>query len=262
MTEDEDAPGRCWENNAETWTRQARAGYDIYRDHVNTPAFFAMLPPVAGKAGLDVGCGEGSNTRKLARLGARMRAVDIAPTFIENAKQTEAAEPLGIEYRTADAGALPFADGEFDFVASFMALMDVGDPAGALAEIGRVLRRGGFVQFSIMHPCFAPPHRRVLRDAEGKAYAVELAEYFSRGRHVEEWWFTATTEAERRAVPPFRVPYTHLTLGDWFDAVSAAGLRIRRLGEPAAGPETAAAVPDVADTRVVPLFLHVLADKQ
>ena len=37
-----------WEGNAETWTRHARAGYDVYRDALNTPAFLAMLPDVAG----------------------------------------------------------------------------------------------------------------------------------------------------------------------------------------------------------------------
>ena len=61
-----------WEANAETWTRHARAGYDIYRDALNTPAFLAMLPAVSGLDGLDIGCGEGSNTRKLAERGARM----------------------------------------------------------------------------------------------------------------------------------------------------------------------------------------------
>ena len=42
-----------WESNAETWTRLVRAGYDIYRDALNTPAFLAMLPPVSGLCGLN-----------------------------------------------------------------------------------------------------------------------------------------------------------------------------------------------------------------
>ena len=80
----------CWEANAETWTRHARAGYDLYRDALNTPVFLANLPPVAGLKGLDIGCGEGSNTRKLAERGARMTAVDIAPTFIRTDGTAEA----------------------------------------------------------------------------------------------------------------------------------------------------------------------------
>jgi SAM-dependent methyltransferase len=91
-----------WEANAETWTRYSRLGYDVYRDALNTPAFLAILPPVSGLCGLDVGCGEGSNTRKLARLGARMHAIDIAPTFIRHARSTEEGDPLGIVFHVAD----------------------------------------------------------------------------------------------------------------------------------------------------------------
>jgi 2-polyprenyl-3-methyl-5-hydroxy-6-metoxy-1,4-benzoquinol methylase len=69
---------RYWEANAETWTRHARAGYDIYRDRLNTPAFLDMLPPVRGLSGLDIGCGEGSSTRELVRRGARMHVIDVA----------------------------------------------------------------------------------------------------------------------------------------------------------------------------------------
>jgi hypothetical protein len=50
--------GKLWEGNAEAWTHLSRAGYDVYRDRLNTPAFLAMLPDVAGLGGLDVGCGE------------------------------------------------------------------------------------------------------------------------------------------------------------------------------------------------------------
>jgi 2-polyprenyl-3-methyl-5-hydroxy-6-metoxy-1,4-benzoquinol methylase len=258
----DDDPGRCWEANAETWTRQSRAGYDIYRDAINTPAFLEMLPPVNGLNGLDVGCGEGTNTRNLARRGAAMQAVDIAPTFILRASEVEAADPLGIAYRVGDARQLPFPEAAFDFVTAFMCLMDVRDPGTALREIARILRPGGFVQFSILHPCFAPPRRRVLRDAEGNAYAIEVADYFAVGPHVETWHFSRMPEEEKRTVPPFRVPYVHLTLAGWMDAVIGAGLVLRRFGEPMASEETAATVPEVADTRVAPLFLHVLADKK
>jgi len=132
-----------WEANAEAWTRHSRAGYDVYRDALNTPAFLAMLPSVSGLLGLDIGCGEGSNTRELARLGASMHAVDVAPTFIRHALATERADPRGILFHVADAVSLPFADDAFDFVTAFMALMDIPDQAHALEEAARVLRPGG-----------------------------------------------------------------------------------------------------------------------
>ncbi len=76
---DERAVGQMWDANAPEWIEFSRAGYDVYRDLVNTPAFLAMLPDVGGMVGLDVGCGEGHNTRLLADRGARLVGVDIAP---------------------------------------------------------------------------------------------------------------------------------------------------------------------------------------
>jgi SAM-dependent methyltransferase len=69
---------KLWELNAPAWIELSRAGFDVYRDVVNTPAFFELLPRVDGLFGLDVGCGEGHNTRLLADRGATVIAVDIS----------------------------------------------------------------------------------------------------------------------------------------------------------------------------------------
>lgn len=249
-----------WEANADAWTRLARAGYDIYRDALNTPAFLAMLPPISGLEGLDIGCGEGANTRLLAQLGARMRAVDVAPTFIRHAQAKEDASPLGIEFRIGDALALPYPDSTFDFASAFMSLMDMPDPGRALREARRVLRPAGFLQFSILHPCFSPPYRKVRREADGTVRGVEVGDYFneSDGR-IDTWLFSAAPEEERQRIPPFRVPRFHRTLTSWVRMIGEAGLVIQEFGEPSATEEVARAVPDVADTRVAGIFLHVRA---
>ncbi|MGA2831890.1 MAG: class I SAM-dependent methyltransferase [Terracidiphilus sp.] len=247
-----------WEANAEAWTRHSRAGYDVYRDTVNTPAFLAMLPPVDGLDGLDVGCGEGSNTRKLAQRGARMRAVDIAPTFIRHARETEEAEPLGIDFHVGDGMALPYDNDSFDFATAFMSLMDMPDQGLALRELHRVLRPGGFLQFSILHPCFAPPHRKVLREEDGSVRSVEIRDYFEEmdGR-VETWWFSTLPPEEREQVAPFRVARFHRTLSSWVAMICQAGFVIQQFGEPSVPVEIARAYPLVADTRVAGLFLHI-----
>lgn len=252
-----DLVAACWEGNAETWTRQSRAGYDVYRDHNNTPAFLAMLPEVAGLTGLDIGCGEGSNTRLLAARGAVMSAIDIAPTFIRHAEQAGG----GIAFQLASGTELPFDDACFDFATAFMSLMDMPDHDLALSEAFRVLRPGGFLQFSILHPCFCPPSRRTIRNAEGIVVAVQVADYFAAddGR-VEEWHFGAAP-AQERAAAPFRVPRFHRTLSSWMNLLVAARFTIEELGEPMADEAAAAAFPDIADTRVTPLFLHVRARK-
>jgi ubiquinone/menaquinone biosynthesis C-methylase UbiE len=253
---------KYWEANAENWTRFSRAGHDVYRDALNTPAFLAMLPPVDGLTGLDIGCGEGTNTRQLARRGARMHAIDVAPTFIRHAQADEERDPLEITYQVGDGTELPFSGASFDFVTAFMSLMDMPNQGRALEESARVLRPTGFLQFSILHPCFTPPHRRVLRDAQGRTQAIEVARYFDCSEpYLDVWMFSTVPDEVRARVEPFRIPVFHRTLSSWVELICHAGLVIEQFGEPCASAEVAAANPVVADTRVAPLFLHIRARK-
>jgi len=254
--------GRMWNENAQVWTELARKGYDVYRDHLNTPAFLKMLPQVKDLRGLDIGCGEGHNTRLLARLGAQMTAIDIAQTFIAHGRQAEQTESLGIDYLIASAVALPFPDATFDFATAFMSLMDVPENHRALAEAFRVLTSGGFLQFSVTHPCTNTPHRRNLRDENRQTYALELGGYYDTcDGMIEEWIFGATPAEEREGLRRFRVPRFGRTLSGWVNAVIDAGFLIERMREPHADDETVARCPDVQDTQVMPYFLHLLCRK-
>jgi ubiquinone/menaquinone biosynthesis C-methylase UbiE len=254
--------GRYWDENAEVWTRLARAGYDVYRDHLNTPAFFAMLPDVRGLRGLDVGCGEGHNTRLLARRGARVTAVDVSPTFIRHARQFEEQGPLGIEYRVASAVELPFPAAAFDFAVGFMSFMDVPEIGRVLAEAHRVLKPGGFLQFSIEHPCFAPAHRRNLRGTDGRTYALEVGEYFrDLDGEVSEWLFSHAPPEVRQGLRPFRTPRFTRTLSQWLNLLTETGFVLERLEEPRPSDETVRAYPRMRGAQVVAYFLHLRARK-
>jgi hypothetical protein len=124
------------------------------------------------------------------------------------------------------------------------------------------LRPGGFLQFSILHPCFMPPHRKVLREPDGTTRAIEIGGYFgSTDGRVDTFRFEKLPEEERQRTEPFRVPRFHRTLGGWVDLIVAAGLIIERFGEPRASVEVAKAEPVLEDTLVAPLFLHVRALK-
>lgn len=250
-----------WDRNAAVWTALARQGCDVYRDALNTPGFLELLPEIAGLRGLDVGCGEGHNTRLFAERGARMFAVDISEVFARYAIEAERKDPRGISYAAGSAQELPFANGQFDFVTSLMCLMDLPDQLAAFREIHRVLRPGGFLQFSIVHPCFVPPYRRVLRHQDGEPYAVAVGRYFERGNgEIDRWIFSAAPKGE--GLRTFEIPTFHRTISEWLNMVVDAGFRIERVAEPRPSEETARRIPQVADTRGVAFFLQVRCRKQ
>ncbi len=254
--------GRFWNANADAWTQLARAGYDIYRDFFNTPAFFDMLPNVTGLRGLDIGCGEGHNTRLLAKRRAHVTAIDIAAAFIAHARQAEADEPLGIDYRVASAVELPFADAAFDFATGFMSFMDIPETDRVIAEAHRVLEPGGFLQFSICHPCFDTPHRRNLRDADGQTYAIEVGDYFGNlNGEVDEWLFKAAPSHMRQGLPKFRMPRFTRTIHQWLNMLIDSGFRLERVAEPRPSDETVRACPGLQDAQVVSYFLHIRVRK-
>jgi len=57
-----------------------------------------------------------------------------------------------------------------------------------LAEAYLVLKPEGFLQFSILHPCFNTPHRWNLRNEQGLTYAIEVGDYFRNlEREIDQW---------------------------------------------------------------------------
>ncbi|HEY7429890.1 MAG TPA: class I SAM-dependent methyltransferase [Streptosporangiaceae bacterium] len=248
-----------WNANASAWTELSRAGFDIHRDLVNTPAFFGLLPPVGGLRCLDLGCGEGHNTRLLAGRGARVAALDIAETFI--AAAAAAGGGGEIRYLVGDGAVLPFRESSFDAVTAFMSLMDVAAPEQTLQEVARVLRPGGFVQFSVLHPLMTTPVGEWLADERGMRTRRVIGGYFQQGTLTDTWTFSAAPAEMRRRHRPFTIAYAYRTVAGWLTAVLAAGLTIEAVAEPQAGDAAVAANPRVADTRIVPHFLLVRARK-
>jgi 2-polyprenyl-3-methyl-5-hydroxy-6-metoxy-1,4-benzoquinol methylase len=92
---------------------------------------------------LDLGCGNGYLARKLARAGARVTGVDASAAMVGLARAREEREPLGVDYRLADAARLgALGSDSFDAVVYNMALMDVADAEGALREVSRARSTG------------------------------------------------------------------------------------------------------------------------
>lgn len=97
----------------------------------------------AGQRLLDVAAGNGNVALAAARRWCDVVATDYVPALLERARERAAADRLNIEFREADAEALPFADESFDVVVSSFGVMFTPDQDRAAAELVRVCRRGG-----------------------------------------------------------------------------------------------------------------------
>jgi SAM-dependent methyltransferase len=109
-------------------------------------AALAAHPPQTGDRALDVGCGFGDTTRRLAEIvGEQGRAtgVDVAPRFIE-AAQAEAADASleNIDFMVADVEATEF-DGRFDYAFSRFGTMFFANPVAAMRNVRKALIPGG-----------------------------------------------------------------------------------------------------------------------
>jgi 2-polyprenyl-6-hydroxyphenyl methylase/3-demethylubiquinone-9 3-methyltransferase len=103
------------------------------------------LKPLEGKSALDVGCGAGLLAEPLARLGAKVTAVDAAPELIEAARAHAAGQGLGIDYRAA---AVEQIEGQFDLVTSMEVIEHVADPAAFLKALAARLAPDGLLILS------------------------------------------------------------------------------------------------------------------
>jgi SAM-dependent methyltransferase len=227
--------GEAWEANADAWTAWARRpGHDSYWQFHR--AAFLGLVPEPGALTLDVGCGEGRVARDLAALGHRVVAMDLSPTMARRAAEAGGAL-LGV--LRGDATRLPLPDAAADLVVAFMALHDMDDMAGAVGEIGRVLRPGGRLCFAVVHPLNAAGRFQ----SEGPDAEFVLAgDYFRRRRAsmvMEKDGLRMTFEA------------MHRPLEDYFAALEEARLLTETVLEPRPG--------DGGRWERVPLFLDVRA---
>jgi ubiquinone/menaquinone biosynthesis C-methylase UbiE len=97
----------------------------------------------AGEKVLDVAAGNGNATLAAARRWCEVTSTDYVEALLKRGKQRAEAEGLKVQFRTADAENLPFADSSFDAVMSTFGVMFAPDQQRSAAEMIRVCRSGG-----------------------------------------------------------------------------------------------------------------------
>jgi 2-polyprenyl-6-hydroxyphenyl methylase/3-demethylubiquinone-9 3-methyltransferase len=110
--------------------------------------------PLTGLSALDVGCGGGLLCEPLARLGATVTGIDLAPASIEAAARHARAAGLAVDYRIAGAGQLAAEGAQFDLVCAMEVVEHVADPAGFLQTCAALVGPGGGLVLATLNRTF------------------------------------------------------------------------------------------------------------
>ncbi|MDG7008927.1 MAG: methyltransferase domain-containing protein [Nitrososphaerota archaeon] len=142
-----------WEELSDWYDRKQGEAGDLWHRALIDPVLLRVVGECRGKEVMDLGCGNGYLSRRLTSLGAKVTAVDASSHMIKNARARD--HGSGVKYVCSDASSMKrAASARFDIVFANMSLMDIRDAEGAIAEVARVLKRGGRFVASISHPCF------------------------------------------------------------------------------------------------------------
>ncbi len=176
-----------------------------------------LLGDVAGLRILELGCGAAQCSRWLVGQGAAVVGLDLSSRQLQHSRRIDLTTGTSVPVVCASATSIPFPAASFDLAYSaFGAMSFLVDVVAALRESRRVLRPGGRLVFSVVHPM-----RRMFPDDPSLGAMTICRSYFDRTSYVE-----LDSEGQPSYVEP------HHTLGDWVEAVTRSGLELLRLLEP------------------------------
>jgi 2-polyprenyl-3-methyl-5-hydroxy-6-metoxy-1,4-benzoquinol methylase len=174
----------AWETNAAFWDEQMGEGNKFF-DLLLWPAVERLLKPAPGESMLDIACGNGLTSRRLASAKTNVTAFDASAAMIALARKH--AEPGDIDYRVIDAtdrvALLGLGTAPFDGALCNMALMDMADIDPLMKALATLMKPGGRFVFSVVHPCFNNPSTVQMGELEDRngtlvaTYSVKIARY-------------------------------------------------------------------------------------
>lgn len=122
-----------------------------FADDVETKLAFSVFTPTEGMRVLDVGCGTGNFSIKLAEMGCKVIGVDVSEEMLKIAREKIREKGLNIEFHQIDVYDISFNDNEFDAVFSMAAFEFIKEPKQAYNEMFRVLKPGGQLLIGTIH---------------------------------------------------------------------------------------------------------------
>jgi 2-polyprenyl-3-methyl-5-hydroxy-6-metoxy-1,4-benzoquinol methylase len=221
-----------WDQKAAFWDEKMGDGNDFQRLLVG-PASERLLNLQPGETVLEIACGNGVFSRRMAVLGVHVIATDFSVQFLERARARPCEYAERIEYHLLDATQedqiVAFGKQRFDAAVCNMAIMDMTEIDPLMRGIRQVVKPGGRFVFSLTHPCF---------NHNGMSFCVEEAPL--NGEMVTTYSIKITNylhSAPQKGVGMVGEPVSHYyfdrPLHILFNACFRAGLILDGLEEPA-----------------------------
>ena len=178
---------------------------------------FEYLDPKEFESILDVACGEGVLSLKVAEKGCEVSGIDVSEDAIENAKRLAEREEISCEFKVGSAEDLPYPDEHFDKIICSSSLEHFKDDVKALKEIYRVLK----------------PYGKVVLTADSFTYPIndELKERHRKIAYVVNY-YTRETLKERFEIAGFEICRSEYLLNSWLTSLFFNfGIKIRWSGK-------------------------------
>jgi SAM-dependent methyltransferase len=130
-----------------TKTAEVFGDYAVSHRVTEAESLAHMVSAGAEDRAVDLACGPGTLALRFAKHVRWVCGLDFTPAILERARQTAAHEGLlhKMTFAIGDAQSLPFADASLDIAVTSYSLHHISDPARVIAEMARVVRRGGRV---------------------------------------------------------------------------------------------------------------------
>ena len=134
-----------FDKEAENYDNWYETKMGEFVDKVETDCAFSLFQPEPGMNILDVGCGTGNFSIKMARKGANVTGIDISEKMLEIARNRASQEELTIEFKKMDSQSLMFPDNFFDAVFSMATIEFLSNAQKMIEEMFRVCKKGGSI---------------------------------------------------------------------------------------------------------------------
>lgn len=224
---------RRWEANADFWDEKMGEHSNQFHREIVRPDTERLLSITANEKVLDIACGNGNFSKRLAEFGADVTAFDYSSKMIANAKNRCASYLDKIDFHVIDATNKEDLEklrikAPFDKAVSNMAIMDIADITPLFSSVSELLKPGGIFVFSTIHPCFQSPGMRKTIEYEDVGSNIQIKHGIQIFEYINSRYFEGIGIVNQ----PVSQLYYHRPLNELLSVCFDAGFVINGVSEP------------------------------